>query len=142
MKHFFLVLFLLALYSCSSEIARIDLTTHENISMAVNCKKDQQIDFYLDCDIEYKEMANMVMDFEFFKGTEQILKGGLDPLAAPPKSDESKVVTKGKTRWTFYGKLEGNFIPKEDTIYIIKPTLIKNSQSDLIINKLELVLVR
>ncbi len=131
------------LFSCTEEVARLDLHSKNPVtSIEVDCKKERQIDFYLDCDIEFSEEPAMVMDFEFFKGEQQILKGGLDPLAASPKEAESRVEAEGKTHWKFYGKLEGNFIPPSDTTFTIKPTLIYNQHPDLKINKFELVLVR
>lgn len=134
---------LLFLCSCSEEIARIDLhPKNPTTSINVSCEKDRQIDFYLDCDIEYDEQPLMVMDFEFFKGQTQILKGGLDPLMPVSIENESKSEINGITRWSFYGKLDGNFIPTDDTIFTIKPTLIKNNNTDLKIKKIELVLVR
>ncbi len=142
MKKILFIIVLISFYACSSEVARIDLSKKENIAINVNCEKDRQIDFYLDCDIEYKELPVMVMDFEFFKGAEQILKGGLDPLAAFNKTDEVKVKVNGKTNWKFYGKLEGNFIPTADTVFTIKPTLIYNKMPSLKFNKFELVFVR
>ncbi len=139
----FIIVFLLLISSCTKEIKRLDLHPKNPVtSVSIDCKKDRQIDFYLDCDIEFKEQPVMVMDFEFYKGDEQILKGGLDPLAASPKENESKTDANGITHWKFYGKLEGNFIPPSDTIFIIKPTLIYNQHPDLKINKFELVLVR
>ena len=108
----------------------------------IECEKDRQIDFYLDCDIEFKEEPNMVMDFEFFKGEQQILKGGLDPLLASHKENESKATLNGITHWKFYGKLDGNFIPTEDTTFTIKPTLVFNQTPSLKFNKFELVFVR
>lgn len=131
-----------ALFSCQEEIQRIDLVKTPIASINIDCEKDRQIDFYLDCDIEFAEEPNMVMDFEFFKGNQQILKGGLDPLAANPKENEVKINSNGITTWKFYGKLEGNFIPTRDTTFTIKPTLIYNSTPALKINKFELVFVR
>tara|TARA_R110001592_G_scaffold187646_2_gene432435 strand:+ start:1808 stop:2248 length:441 start_codon:yes stop_codon:yes gene_type:complete len=130
------------LVACTTEIERIDVAKNENVFIKIDCKKHRQIDFYLDCDIEYSELPIMVMDFEFYKGEEQILKGGLDPLLASPKSDEVKTEVNGITHWKFYGKLAGNFIPPEDGIFTIHPTLIRNNYPDLKVNKFELVLVR
>lgn len=130
------------LFSCTTEIERIDLVKSNNVFINVDCEKHRQIDFYLDCDIEYSEVPTMVMDFEFYKGEEQILKGGLDPLAISSRSNEVKTEIDGITHWKFYGKLEGNFIPPSDTIFTIHPTLIKNNHPNLKMNKFELVLVR
>ncbi len=142
-KPYFIFILLVSLItSCTTEVARVDLSKNENIFIKVDCKKHRQIDFYLDCDIEFEKTPTMVMDFEFYKDEEQILKGGLDPLSASSKSDELKEESNGTTKWKFYGKLEGNFIPPSDGEFKIHPTLIKNNQSGLIINKFELVLVR
>lgn len=142
MKRTIFISSLFLLFSCTEEIHREDFTKKNIAEISVECEKHRQIDFYLDCDMEYSELPTMVMDFEFYKGKEQILKGGLDPLEATPKNNESRVVTEGKTHWKFYGKLEGNFIPPSDTTFTIKPTLIYNQHPDLKINKFELVLVR
>ena len=136
------LIFSFFLVSCQEEIERIDLVKNSNVVINIECEKDRQIDFYLDCDIEYQEEPSMVMDFEFFKGAEQILKGGLDPLAAKPKENEIKLESNGVTQWQFYGKLEGNFIPTSDTTFTIKPTLIYNKTKNLKFNKFELVFVR
>src|SRR5690606_2776198 len=119
----FLVAFLLV--SCTTEIERVDVAKNENVVITVDCEKHRQIDFYLDCDIEYSETPTMVMDFEFYKGEEQLLKGGLDPLLTTKNVDEMKTEINGITHWKFYGKLEGNFIPPSDGVFTIRPTLIK-----------------
>ncbi|MDF1672425.1 MAG: hypothetical protein P1U41_02915 [Vicingaceae bacterium] len=128
--------------SCQEELQRVDLIKNSTLTVDLECEKDRQIDFYLDCDIEYQVEPNMVMDFEFFRGEQQILKGGLDPLAARPKENEIKVKANGITNWKFYGKLDGNFIPKGDTTFTIKPTLVYNQTPLLKFNKFELVFVR
>ena len=142
MKTLFPLLLILVLFSCTEEITRIDLTKTEPQSISIDCKKHCQIDFYLDCDMEYKEFPMMVLDFEFYKGNQQILKGGLDPLNCTLLENESKTIIDGITRWKFYGKLEGNFIPPSDTIFTIYPTLIKNNAPDFKIHKLEVVFKR
>ena len=142
MRTLFLILFILFLFSCTEEIARIDLMKSEIQSVSIPCKKHRQVDFYLDADIEYRKFPSMVLDFEFYKGNQQILKGGLDPLNCTELKNESKTVGNGITRWKFYGKLEGNFIPPSDTIFTIYPTLIKNKTLDFKIHKLEVVFVR
>lgn len=128
--------------SCQEELQRVDLVKNPTVTIDIECEKDRQIDFYLDCDIEFKEEPDMVMDFEFFRGEQQILKGGLDPLAASPKENESKNNVNGITHWKLYGKLEGNFIPTGDTTFTIKPTLVFNQTPSLKFNKFELVFVR
>lgn len=133
---------LLCLFSCSEEIIRLDLVNPSSPSVNIECEKHRQVDFYLDGDIEFKDYPEMVLDFEFYKGNEQLLKGGLDPLKCSQLENEVKTVENGITHWKFYGKLEGNFIPPSDTIFTIYPTLIKNQTSDFKINKLELVFVR
>lgn len=143
MKNIITLLLMLVLFSCSQEeITRIDLTKDVVQVVNVKCEKHRQIDFYLDCDIEYKELPSMVLDFEFYQGQQQLLKGGLDPLNCTNLENESKVVTNGKTRWKFYGKLEGNFIPPSDTIFTISPTLVRNNAQGFKIHKMDLVFVR
>ena len=117
------------------------MVNQTQVSIQLRGEKNKQIDLYVDCDMEYTQPPVMVMDFEFYKGKNQRLKGGLDPLVASPKTNEIKTKLNGVTHWKFYGKLEGNFIPPSDTIFTIYPTLIKNNHPDLVINKFELVLV-
>lgn len=136
------LLMLLSLFSCSEEIMRMDLTHPSSSSVNIPCEKHRQIDFYLDCDIEFEKYPEMVLDFEFYKGNEQLLKGGLDPLKCSQLENEVKTIENGITHWKFYGKLEGNFIPPSDTTFTIYPTLIKNQSPNFKINKLELVFVR
>jgi hypothetical protein len=143
LKQYITVVFVSCLFfSCTTEIERIDVAKNSNVEIKIDCEKHRQIDFYLDCDIEYSESPTMVMDFEFYNGDEQILKGGLDPLSVSSKSDEVKTEKNGITHWKFYGKLEGNFIPPSDGVFTIRPTLIKNNHPDFKVNKFELVLVR
>lgn len=143
MKNISILILILALVSCSQEeITRIDLTKDVVQVVNVKCEKHRQIDFYLDCDIEFTEYPNMVLDFEFYQGKQQLLKGGLDPLNCSNLKNESKVVTNDTTRWKFYGKLEGNFIPPADTIFSIYPTLVKNNTKNFKIYKMDLVFVR
>lgn len=137
----FIFLFFL-FFSCTEEIVRIDLTKPEQQSISIECEKHRQVDFYLDCDIEFKDYPEMVLDFEFYKGNEQLLKGGLDPLNCSSLENEVKTINNGFTHWKFYGKLEGNFIPPSDTVFTIYPTLIKNNNPDFKIHKLDLVFVR
>ncbi len=40
------------LISCQQEIQRIDLINTPTTAVAIDCEKDRQIDFYLDCDID------------------------------------------------------------------------------------------
>ena len=105
MKYLFSILVLLSLFSCQQELQRVDLVKNPTVKVDIECEKDRQIDFYLDCDIEFKEEPDMVMDFEFFRGELQILKGGLDPLAASPKENESKTSANGIIHWKFYGRI-------------------------------------
>ncbi len=133
---------MLLLFSCNAEIAKIDLTKPQYQSVSINCKKHRQIDFYLDCDIEYKTMPNMVIDFEFYKGNVQLLKGGVDPLNCSNLKNETKIEKNGKTYWKFYGKLEGNYIPPSDSVFTIYPTFIWNQTADLKIHKMDLIFVR
>lgn len=143
MRFSFLFVVTIFLFSCSQEeITRIDLTKEESQVVTIECEKHRQIDFYLDCDIEYKELPSMVLDFEFYQGQQQLLKGGLDPLNCTSLENESKVVSNGITHWKFFGKLEGNFIPPGDTVFSIYPTLIKNETPDFKIHKMEVVFVR
>lgn len=143
MRFSFLFVATIFLFSCSKEtITRVDLNQSGSQVANIECEKHRQIDFYLDCDIEYLELPSMVLDFEFYQGQQQLLKGGLDPLNCTALENESKVVKNGITRWRFYGKLEGNFIPPSDTIFSIYPTLIKNEAPDFKIHKMDVVFVR
>jgi len=142
MRFLYLLIISVFLFSCSKEtITRVDLTKTGYFAN-IECEKHRQIDFYLDCDIEFTEYPNMVLDFEFYQGQQQLLKGGLDPLNCTNLENESKVVTNGTTRWKFYGKLEGNFIPPSDTIFTIYPTLVKNNAQGFKIHKMDIVFVR
>ena len=136
------ILFTVILFSCTTEIERVDIYKNNSVYIKIECLKGEEIDLYLDCDIEYTKEPKMVMDFEFYKGEEVIIKGGLDPLSASPKSDEVKNEINGVTHWKFYGKLEGNFNPPSDGAFTIHPTLIKNNHPSLKVNKFDLVLVR
>lgn len=142
MRFIFSLLLISCLLSCSEEITRINLNNSSRPFVTIECEKHRQIDFYLDCDIEFKKYPEMVLDFEFYKGNEQILKGGLDPLDCSNLENEIKVLNNGITHWKFYGKLDGNFIPPSDTVFTIYPTLIKNNSEGFKIHKLELVFIK
>lgn len=142
LKAFLFILILLFILACTKkESPRLNLIATPPQQANLSCEKHHQIDFYLDCDIEFRQFPVMVLDFEFYKGNQQLMKGGTDPLKCTNITKESKKIKKGITRWKFYGKLEGNFIPPSDTIFNIVPTLIKNNQQDFIIHKMDLVFV-
>ena len=137
---FILISFLLI--SCEEEIGRLDLT-HKNLGeLSFELEKHQEVKIWTNMDIEYQEKPLFVYDFEFYKGKEFLLKGGTDPLVTTNNKNETLITKNGITHWKFYGKLDGNFIPKADGNYTFKVAFIKNNSPDLKINKAELVFVK
>lgn len=141
-KLFFLITVSLFLFSCDEEIGRLDLTKNNTGEIEFELEKDREVKIWTDMDIEYKEKPLFVYDFEFYRGEEFLLKGGTDPLTTTNNKDEELTTKEGITHWKFYGKLEGNFIPKSDGVYTFKTTFIKNNKPDLKINKAEIVFVK
>ena len=130
------------LVACDKEIGRIDHTNNTVGKIQLDLKKDKEVRIWTEIDIEYKGKPLFVYDFGFYKGNQFLLKGGTDPLVCINKKNESLITKNGITHWKFYGKLEGNFIPKEDTIFTFKTTFIKNKRPDLKINKAVIVFVK
>ena len=127
--------------SCSSELERLDLAQQQSGEVLLQCANGEEIQLFVDVEMEFVRYPQMVMDFEFYKGKELIQKGGIDPLSGtidPSDMNKGSAVKDVK----FYAKLEGTFQPQKDTIYAIKPTLIYNDSPDLKIKKFELVFVR
>lgn len=131
----------LALFSCTTEIVRVNLLESPSPTLDVVCQKGDEIFFYLDADMEFDSHPMMVMDFEFYKGKQLLLKGGIDPLIGSAEKNEIKN-NNGVLHAEIYKKLEGSFVAPGDTIYTIRPTLVYNNTPNLKINKLELVFVR
>jgi len=137
-----LILTSFLLISCEKEIGRIDIDKNNPTKISFSLKKDREVKFFTDIDIEYKEKPLFVYDFEFYKGDEFLMKGGTDPLTTMNNKDELLETKNGITHWKFYGKLEGNFVPKVDGNYTFKITFVKNNHPDLKINKAEIVFVK
>ena len=132
----------LMLVSCEQEIGRLNLLDSNSAEITFELEKDRVVNLYTTMDIEYKEKPLFVYDFEFYKGEKYLLKGGTDPLITTNKKDELLTVKDGITHWKYYGKLDGNFIPKSDGVYTFKITFIKNNKPNLKINKAEIVFVK
>ncbi len=139
---FTLLLIPLLLISCEQEIGRLDLTQKNSGEISFDLEKHREVKIWTRMDIEYLEKPLFVFDFEFYKGQEFLLKGGTDPLVTTNNKNESLITKDRITHWKFYGKLDGNFIPKEDGNYTFKITFIKNNHPDLKINKAEVVFVK
>ena len=143
MKKFLLIGFLsILLFSCEEEIGKIDLTKKNSGEIKFELEKDREVKFWTNIDIEYVEKPLFVYDFEFYKGEEYLLKGGTDPLITTNNKDELLTVKDGISHWEFYGKLDGNFIPKSDGVFTFKATFVRNNKPDLKINKAEIVFVQ
>jgi len=128
--------------SCDKEIGKLDFTKNDTQEISFDLKKDREVKFYADMDIEYLKLPLFVFNFEFYKGKQFFVQGGTDPLDCVSLSKGKKIKINGKNRWAFYGKLDGNFIPPEDGNYTFKVTFIKNNQPDLKINKAEIHFVQ
>ena len=142
MKRVCLVVLSLLLLACEEEIGRLDLRSHNTEEIVFDLEKDREVKFWTEIDIEYREKPLFVYDFEFFKGEEFMLKGGTDPLVTMNNKNETLTTKDGVTHWKFYGRLDGNFVPKSDGIYTFKTTFVKNNKPDLKINKAEIVFVK
>jgi len=121
--------------SCQNEIGRVDLLKQNPSTIQLDLTKHRQIDIWTNIDIEFEEEPLFVYAFDFIKGNEIILQGGVDPLVVTKIKNEKRT----DTSWSFYGKLDGDFIPQEDTIYQIKTTFVDNNSEGLKIKKLEVV---
>lgn len=76
------------LFSCTTEITRVDLLEHSSPSIDVVCQKGDELFFYLDGEMEFENHPVMVMDFEFYKGSLLLLKGGIDPLSGTAEKND------------------------------------------------------
>lgn len=137
-----MILISVLLFSCEEEIGRLDLTQNNTGEIQFELEKDREVKFWTNIDIEYKEKPLFVYDFEFYKGDEYLLKGGSDPLVTMNNKDEVLTTKNGITHWKFYGKLDGNFVPKSDGKYTFKATFVRNNRPDLKINKAEIVFIK
>ena len=142
MRRVFFILISILLFSCEEEIGRLDLIQNKTVEIEFELEKDREVRFWTNIDIEYKEKPLFVYDFEFYKGDEYLLKGGTDPLVTMNNKEESLITKDGITHWKFYGKLDGNFIPKSDGVYTFKTTFVRNQKPGLKINKAEIVFVK
>lgn len=138
-----LFLLLITLISCQAEeVARVDLAITSPQEITLDLTKDEEIKLWTELDLEYDEKPSLVYDFEFIKNNEILIKGAVDPLTASSKKEEAKTTNNNRTHWKFYGKLDGNFIAKEEATYTVKVTLVKNNHPALKINKAEVVIVK
>lgn len=140
--YFFILFFSFSFFSCEEEIGSINLTTKSVGKLTLNLKKDREIDIWTEMDIEYRKKPLFVYDFEFYNDSTRILKGGTDPLVFTHAKINNLSTKAGITHWHFYGKIEGNFIPKKDGIYTIKTTFVNNNYPDLKINKAKIIFVK
>ncbi|MCB0401518.1 MAG: hypothetical protein KDD41_05500 [Flavobacteriales bacterium] len=129
--------------ACSPELVRVDFSKHQTAEIKIPGKQGEVVDLYIDFDLEFDSLPDMVMEFEFYQGNLLLFKGGIDPLAVlSPEREFTEENGGGKIHWTCYGKLQGDFSPPADTLFTVRSTLVMNQAPGLKINKFELVLVR
>lgn len=142
MKCLISILILLTLISCEQEIGRVDLINDNSKEIFFLLAADDEVSFYADIDIQYKEKPLFVYECEAYQGGLLLFKGGTDPLNTKNNQREEKNVVNGITNWKFYGKLEGTLKANMDGEYSVKTTFVRNEKEDLKIKKAEIVFIK
>jgi len=151
MKRTLTLIFLsIILISCTSltgeEVARLKLdkvtTSEENVfekETTLELKKDDELMFWSDMDIEYTGEAYFQFRFRIYKNGEPYGILEIDPTEKNITIGEIKTVLNDNTKWSFTGKNKELKI-KESGKYKIKCVLKTTSNPSIKINKAEVVI--
>jgi hypothetical protein len=138
--------------SCDSftgeEIARLPInkvsTSEENIfekETTLNLKKDEEITFWSEMDIEYSGEEFFQFRFRVYKNDEPFAVLEFDPTEKNITIGEIKSTIGGKTKWSFTGKNTKLKIT-DDGKYTFKGILKATKNPSIIINKAIVIIKR
>jgi len=143
MKRLYWIAISFLFFSCSQqESIRVDLLQNDQKKVAFELEFGEEVNFYADIDIEYKEEPVLVYHCDLLFNGESLYNGGVDPLVTVQNVYDTTSVENGITHRKFYGRLRGNLRGREDGVYAVITTLVKNNHPDLKINKADIVFVK
>jgi len=129
----------------SEEIARLEInkiSTQGNFTAKeamLDLKKDEEIAFWSDMDMEYKGDVKLQFKIKIFKSTTKVAQFEIDPTKKNITVGEVKTNVMDKTKWRFSGKNHDLTI-EEDGTYRITSILVASENPSLKITKAELVI--
>lgn len=145
----FLLMLLISLVGCSAitgeEVARLpinEVSTENNLivkEVSLDLKKDEEIAFWSDIDVEYEGEASLRFRVEVLKNGEDFGGFEIDPTDKSMTLGEVRTTIMGKTDWSFSGKNSEVKI-EEDAKYTFKAILVSSDNPSLKIEKAELVI--
>lgn len=144
------VIISMLLSSCSAitgeEIGRLPInqlsTNDQNLAIQdvkIQLKKDQEIVFWSEMDIEYEGSVALLFKIEVSKGDEIVGILEIDPTDKNMTIGEFKTTVMGKTEWSFTGKNK-EVKMDDDGLYTFKGILVSSKNPSLKINKAEVVI--
>lgn len=144
-----LSLLLIFLIGCSAitgeEVARLpinEISTENNLvvkEVSLDLKKDEEIAFWSDIDMEYEGDASLRFRVEVLKNGEDFGGFEIDPTDKSMTLGEVRTTIMDKTDWSFSGKNSEVKI-EEDGKYTFKAILVSSDNPSLKIEKAELVI--
>lgn len=144
-----LSLLLIFLIGCSAitgeEVARLpinEVSTENNLivkEVSLNLKKDEEIAFWSDIDVEYEGEASLRFRVEVLKNGEDFGGFEIDPTDKSITLGEVRTTIMDKTDWSFSGK-NSELKIEEDGKYTFKAILVSSDNPSLKIEKAELVI--
>lgn len=128
------------------EIGRLKINRISNAELIIeeitlDLKKDEKISFWTETDIEYNNDLKLFYTIELWKDSVKIGGFYLDALDTNPTLMNFKTTIRGKTSWTYTGKMDFMKI-EEDGQYTCKAALNSSDNPSLKVNKAELVFKR
>ena len=144
-KILFLLIPFIFITSCDSltgeEIARLEInkvsTSEENIfekETTLNLKKDEEISFWSEMDIEYPGEEYFQFRFRIYKNSEPFAILEFDPTEKNVTIGEIKTTFGDKTKWSFTGKNKELKI-SEDGKYTFKGILKSTNNPNIVVKK-------
>jgi hypothetical protein len=112
-----------------------DLQSEE---VSIDLKKGDEIAIWSEMDVKYKGEVMFLFKIQVFNGDDFVELLEIDPMDKNVSVGEVKTQINGKTNWKFSGK-NMKYEIKEDGKYTFKGILIASKDSDLKIEKAEVV---
>lgn len=144
-----LLVLLVFMVGCSAitgeEVARLpvnEISTENNLvakEVSLDLKKDEEIAFWSDMNIEYEGDASLRFRVEVLKNGEDFGGFEIDPTDKSITLDEVRTTIMDKTDWSFSGK-NSEIKIEDDGKYTFKAILVSSDNPSLKIKKAELVI--
>ncbi len=125
------------------EVARIRIDELSDKELFVketilNLKKDEEIAFWADMDMDYENDLSLMYSIEIWKDGKMLGGFDLDAMDVNPRMMEVKTSFNDKTSWSYTGKMR-SFKAGDTGSYLFKAILRSSGNPTLVLNKAELV---